>query len=246
MALADESPAPPEHHPLDPVIAWAEDALKRADTINDYTALLVKRERIGDKLQDYQYLELKIRNQPFSVYIKFLKPSGLAGREIIYVEGQHDGNLLAHDGSGLSEILGTVSLAPDGLIAMHGQRYPITMIGIKNLATRLIEKAKHDRQTDDPCEIKWFQNAKVDGRPTLCVEVRHPQRRPEQTFAMARVYVDQKLGIPIRYEGYAWPEKSGDAPELIEEYTYSNIRTNVGLADRDFDPKNPAYRFESP
>lgn len=243
-ALADDSlPAQPPH-PLDPVIAWAEGTLKRAEAIKDYTARLVKRERVGDDLQDYQYLDVKVRHEPFSVYVKFLKPSSLAGREIIYVDGQNDGNLLAHDTSALSEILGTVSLAPDGRFAMHGQRYPITMIGFKNLASRLIEEAKRDRENNAPVDIKWFKNAKVDGRTTVCIEVSHPERRPEQTFAMARVYVDQQLGIPIRYEGYTWPEMPGEKPVLVEEYTYSCIQTNVGLSDRDFDPKNPAYRFQ--
>ncbi len=197
-------------------------------------------------MQDYQYLDLKVRHQPFSVYIKFLKPSSTQGREIIYVEGQNDDMLLAHDASGLGELIGAVSLAPDGLIAMRGQRYPITAVGFKNLASRLIEQAKRDRTIDAPCEVKWFKNAKVDGRPTLCIEVSHPERRPEHTFSMARVYVDEQLGIPIRYEGYGWPDKPGDAPVLDEEYTYSCICTNVGLTDHDFDPKNPQYRFESP
>jgi len=35
----------------------------------------------------------------------------------------------------------------------------------------------------------------------------------------------------------------GAAPELVEEYTYLDLRTDVGLTDRDFDPRNAAYSF---
>jgi hypothetical protein len=244
ITVGAEPPVKHDGHPLDPVILWADNALRRTEEIKDYTALLTKRERIGDKLQDYQYLQLKVRHRPFSVYLKFLKPSQLAGRETIYVEGQNEGMLLAHDTGGLGQLIGTVSLAPDGLIAMRGQRYPVTMIGFKNLGVKLVEQAKRDRKIDSPCDVKWFKGAKVNGRPALCIQVSHPARHPEQQFAMARVCIDQQFGIPIRYEGYAWPEKPDGASLLVEEYTYSSVRLNVGLTDQDFDPKNPQYNFQ--
>ena len=243
--VSAEPPANPEGRPLDPVIQWAEDALTKANKIKDYTALLTKRERIKGQLQEYQYMQLKIRHEPFSVYIKFLKPSSIKGREVIYVEGRNDGMLLAHDASGLGGHVGAVSLPPKGLIAMHGQRYPVTMIGFKNLGLTLIEQAKRDRQIMAPTDVKWFKGAKVDGQLALCIEVSHLVRHPKQTFATARVYIDEKLGIPIRYEGYMWPEKPGGDRVLVEEYTYSSIQLNVGLTDQDFDQNNPQYTFNS-
>jgi hypothetical protein len=178
-----------------------------------------------------------------SVYLRFLKPNHVKDREIIYVEGKNDGMLLAHDARGMGEIMGTVALAPDGLIAMHGQRYPVTMAGIKNLGQKLIEQAKRDRQIAAPCDVKWLNGAKVNGRPARSIQVTHPVRHPDHQFAVARVFIDEKLEIPIRYEGYAWPEKADGAPVLVEEYTYTCLRLNVGLSDKDFDPKNPHYNF---
>ena len=243
VTMGAEPIVPPEPHPLDPVIRWAEDTLVRTEQIEDYTALLVKRERVGEQLQEHQFMQLKVRHEPFSVYLKFLQPASVRGREIIYVEGRHDGKLLAHDGGGLTEIVGTVKLDPEGMIAMRGQRYPVTMIGVKSLALKLIEQAKADREVPAPCDVKWFHGAKVNGCPTLCVEVSHPVRHPAHQFALARVYVDHSLGIPIRYEGYTWPETEGRPAELVEEYTYCQLKVNVGLTDNDFDPKNPQYRF---
>ena len=51
------------------------------------------------------------------------------------------------------------------------------------------------------------------------------------------------MNFPIRYEAYDWPKVAGGPPELIEAYTYVNMRLNVGLTDADFDIHNPAYRF---
>jgi hypothetical protein len=39
------------------------------------------------------------------------------------------------------------------------------------------------------------------------------------------------------------PKRSGGEPELHEEYTYLNVKTNVGLKDIDFDVSNPKYNF---
>jgi hypothetical protein len=243
-AIGAEPPAKQDSHPLDPVILWAEGAFQRAEKIKDYTALLTKRERIGDRLEEHQFLQLKIRHEPFSVYIKFLRRGCERSREILYVEGQNDGMLLAHDAGGMGTVLGTVKLAPDGLIAMRGQRYPVTMIGFKNLGLKLLEQAKRDRQIEAPTDVKWFNGAKVNGQIARCVQVTHPVRHPEHQFAVARVYVDEELGIPIRYEGYAWPENPDGKPVLVEEYTYSCIQLNLGLSDADFDVKNPRYNFQ--
>jgi hypothetical protein len=48
----------------------------------------------------------------------------------------------------------------------------------------------------------------------------------------------------VRYESYDWPRTPGGQPELIEEYTYLNLKFNVGLTDADFDRGNPAYRLK--
>jgi outer membrane lipoprotein-sorting protein len=71
----------------------------------------------------------------------------------------------------------------------------------------------------------------------------HPNYHASLDFHLARVFLDDELKMPIRYEAYGWPESPGAKPPLLEEYTYMDIKVNVGLADTDFDPSNPKYRF---
>ena len=47
----------------------------------------------------------------------------------------------------------------------------------------------------------------------------------------------------IRYASWSWPTEPGGQPVLEEEYTYSDIKVNVGLTDLDFDPNNPDYSY---
>ena len=230
-------------HPLQPALELAQRGLGQLrGKIRDYTCTVVKRERIDGKLGEHEYMFAKIRHEPFSVYLYFLSPAAVKGQEVVYVDGQNDGNMLAHAGSGVRAMVGTVSLKPNGPMAMQGNRYAITEIGVENLAKRLVEVAEHDKQFGE-CEVNMFANAKVNGRSCTCVQVVHPVPRRNFRFHLARVFIDDEYMIPIRYEAYDWPHEQGGQPVLMEEYTYMNVEVNKGLTDADFDAKNPAYKF---
>ncbi len=232
----------PNEHPLEPALRMAYAAVNTIDTsIQDYSAVMVKRERIGGKLREQEFMYIKIRHKPFSVYMYFLGPRRLRGQEVIYVEGRNNGNLLGH-GVGIRKIAGTVPLLPTGALAMVGQRYPITEIGILNLTKRLIEVALQDKKFGE-CEVKFYQGAKINKRLATCIQVFHPVRRANFRFNKALVFVDDELKIPVRYEAYDWPKVPGGPPQLIEEYTYTDIKVNNGFTDADFDENNPNYHF---
>ena len=62
-------------------------------------------------------------------------------------------------------------------------------------------------------------------------------------YHIAHIYIDDEIGVPIRYSSWGWPKTAGGKPILLEEYTYVNIKVNVGLKDKDFDHNNPEYAF---
>jgi hypothetical protein len=243
VGAADASAAAVGVHPLQPALELAQKGLAglRAK-ISDYSCTVVKRERIDGKLGEHQYMFAKIRHEPFSVYLYFLAPDDVKGQEVIYVDGRNDGNMLAHAGSGVRAMVGTVSLKPQSMLAMQGNRYAITEIGVENLARRLVEVAEHDKKFGE-CEVNFFPNAKVNGRICTCIQVTHPVPRRNFRFHLARVFIDDEYTIPIRYEAYDWAHEAGGQPVLMEEYTYMNVKANNGFTDADFDPKNTTYKF---
>jgi len=248
--VANVVPAANAPHALDEAMKIAKNCVKEIErNVDDYTATIVKRELVNDKLGDQQYMFAKIRNRklidgkldtPFGVYMKFLKPAGVKGREVIWVEDKHDGKLVAHE-AGLLGVL-TVHLDPNGTIAMMGQRYPITKIGLQNLVEELIVKGEGQRKHGE-CDVKFYKNATINKRKCTMIQVMHPQRRDHFDFYRARIYIDDELNLPIRYAAWSWPETPGGEPVLLEEYTYLNLKLNVGLKDADFDPTNPSYNF---
>lgn len=234
--------AEPGEHPLAPMIRWAKSLREDLSKIQDYTATLIKRERVGKQLLGPDHMALKFRQHPFSVYLRFLAPADIRGREVIYVEGLNDGKFLVHL-TGVQQILGTVALAPTNFFALTDNRHPITETGILNLVNRLIEVGEQDMKHGD-CEVRVYR-VPVQSQETICIEVDHPQRRPYFLYHRARIYIDEARKLPVRFEAYDWPDATGQPP-LLEEYTYLDLKLNVGLTDRDFDPANPAYGFNGP
>jgi hypothetical protein len=241
LAMMLNAPVQGEH-PLLPAVRWAKLCMQKMDTIKDYSAKMAKRERIDGTLGDYEYMKVKVRHEPFSVYIGFIGPASVKGQEAIYVKGRNDGNLLGHAGSGVKKLFGTMPLKPDSALAMTGNRYPITELGIRRLTERLIEVGEHDAQFGE-CEVKAIPNTKINGRECVCLQVVHPVPRNEFTFNKAKIYVDSQLNIPVRYEAFDWPHEPGGEPLLIEEYTYLELKFNNGFTDYDFDVANTGYQF---
>ncbi|TWU39921.1 hypothetical protein Q31b_32370 [Novipirellula aureliae] len=252
VANAANAEPPPMTHPLDRAMEMARYGLEKSrKQIDDYTAILVKRERVGDSLGGHEYIFAKVRNrktsggqitQPLSVYLNFLKPSSVQGREVIYVENQNDGNIVAHEGGFKGKFLPTVTVPPTGMLAMRGQRYPMTEIGIENLMVKLLERGEQAKHCPGvTCEFR--KNARVKDRTCTVLHVTQPVKTPGAEFHQAQVFMDDAHNIPIRYVAYDWPSRPGGELNVIEEYTYLDVKVNVGLTDADFDPKNSKYNF---
>lgn len=246
------APATSAISPMDRALDSARRGLANCRTsVNDYTALLIKRERVGGQLGQLEYMQAKIRErkvvdgriiQPLSVYLNFVKPSSVKGREVIYVEGKNDGNLIAHEGGFKGRFLPTMSLPPNGTIAMRGQRYPMTEIGVENLIVKLLERGETAKKHPD-VQAEYIKGSKLNNRPCTLLKVTQPVKRPDLEFHQAKVYFDDGYQVPIRYIAYDWPKRPGGPMEIIEEYNYLNLKLNVGLKDEDFDPYNSKYNF---
>lgn len=239
-------------HPLDEAIDIAEDALEKFQAnFDDYTAFLHKRERVGGVTGELEVATVKIRNRkerdgkletPFGVYIKFVKPVKIAGREALWVEGANNGKMIGHKARGESVVTISGWLLPTSPLAMSGQLYPITEIGIENLINKLIERGSKERQYPD-VEVKWAKNV-LNERPCRVLTLLHEEKDPRFDFHKAQIFIDDEYGVPVRYVAYDWPKGAKlAASDILEEYTYTNIKFNVGLTDKDFDHKNKNYNF---
>jgi hypothetical protein len=235
------------NHPFRPAVERAKRALAEMAKIKDYSAVTIRLERDkSGRLGEHNFMFAKIRHEPFSVYLNFLGPPAVKGREVIYYQGRNDGKIVVHEPHGLGSLagalVGPLKFPPDGPIPMRGNRYPITEIGLLNLTKRLIEVGTADMQYEE-ADAKYYPNAKVNGRECEAWVFLHPVKRSYFRFHRAEVFIDKELNLPIRYASYSWPETEGGPPVLLEEYTYTQLKLNNGFTDEDFSQDNPKYGF---
>jgi hypothetical protein len=208
--------------------------------VADYTCTFYKRERIDGRLSGLHVMTMKVRRDPPSIYVKFRQPG--AGREAIYIAGRNSGKLLAHD-VGFNKLLaGTLLLDPTCARAMEENRHPITDAGIGPLLNTLSKRWALELNSDETV-VAIRDDAMVGQHQCTMIEVAHRQRRHEFLHHKVRVYIAKDLGLPIRFEAHDWPKKPNAPAELVEEYTYLNLKLNAGLRDLDFDIANPEYSF---
>lgn len=241
-----------EGHPLAGPLKYAYQTYDRLTTeIRDYTCVFIKRERIRGEMKGYYKIETKVRHgrhhegeekaTPFSVYMQFLSPSRVKGREILFVEGENDGKMLVRQGGRVLPNL-VHRLVPDGPFAMRESNYAIYEFGMRSMVSGLINVMIQDLAHDE-CEVTLANGVEINGRKCTHFRVTHPVRQPHFRFHLAEVYVDQELQVPVYYAAYSWPREAGGPPQLLEKFVYQDVRLNVGLGGEDFDRDNPNYGF---
>jgi hypothetical protein len=236
-------------HPLQAALELCESSHREMmRTIADYEATLVKRERLNGQLRDREVMRIKVRHEnksaagkeiPFSVHIQFRHPESAKGREVTYVVGRNRGQLIVREGrQGLvGKLVPTLMLNPQGRLAMQGNRYPVTEIGFEVLLRRLMVVAREEMKLGN-CQVQFRQEAKVNGRSCTVIEVIHPEQDERFRYHRCRIYLDDERKCPIHFEAFGWPASQGAEPPLLEQYTYLDVKTNVGLTDADFKLKD--------
>ena len=209
-----------------------------------YTATLRRRERVGGELGEPQTIAMKVRHEPFAVYLRFVEPE--AGKEVVYDESRYDGDMMAHPGGFARAFLPVLKVPPDSAIALAGNRHPITEAGLLNLTEKLIGYRELDL-LDPEADTILDRDTDPEGREYLRSVHTHPHRHDDRPFAYVEVLYDPGTKLPVRITNYDWPA-DGSTPDysaldLAEQYFYEDLDLNAPLTDLDFDPANPAYEF---
>lgn len=224
-------------HQAQQLIQIAKD---RMNHVKDYACTFVKQERVGSKLLPPQVIQMKGRTDPHCIYFSFQTVH--KGREAIYHPARYSNKLIAHEGGWTGYLAGTMHLDPNGRLAMSDNRHPISEAGLNKLISRVHDSWHNHLQPDHDILIE--RGLSIGNRSSTLVQTMHEQHSSHFQYNKVQLYFDDALGLPVRFVGYDWPKRAGDAPILVEDYQFRNLRVNVGLTNQDFDPANPAYAYK--
>lgn len=214
-----------------------------------YTATFNRQERIAGFLNEPEEMEVKVRHQPFSVYMHWQSMD--PGREVLYVDGEHNNKMMIRLGGLKGRLLPPLSLDPNGNEAMKRTRFPITQAGILGVSEILLRDRRKDLAENVPLRCDFVEKQIVNNRECyyFCFEFLDPAI--SETYRKSVQFIDRELMLPIWVQNFTWPDESTPREEglslddstLIGYYSYSNLNTELGLSDADFDRANPDYRF---
>jgi Protein of unknown function (DUF1571) len=229
-------------HPLVPALKIAKESLKSISDVRDYQAIFYKTELIKSRYVNHQ-ARIKFRENPFSVYMGF--EGANKGREVLYVAGRNNGNLIAKE-AGVLGLVGAVSLNPSSSSAMAESLFPITDIGMKNLVTKLVAQWEGESKYGE-CNVKITNGSlPIKGGGSIkckVIDSKHPRKRRQFIFHHTKFVVDRETQLPVIVEQYGFPQTPGQKAPLLGKYVYVNVKIDIGLKDIDFDVANRNYHF---
>jgi len=224
-------PGQPAPSSMDVPLRLIAEARESYRGVTDYTALFVKRERLRGQLQPENLIALKVRTQPFSVYMRWLRPQNLIGQEACYVAGRNNGQMRVHS-TGFLGAVGFVSLDPHDPRVMENSRHDITEAGIGNLIERFGNRWEAESRLNKT--VVRIAEYDYDKRRCTRVETLHPDNSGRHfTFYRSIIYFDKQTHLPVRVENYDWPQADANGV-LSESYSYADLKLNVGLTDASF------------
>ena len=208
------------------------DCRESCKKLTNYTCTCTKREFLGGGLRDTEVMFLKFRKEPLSIYAKWIGKAH-KGREAIYVKGKNKEQVVGHEYIGPLNI--SVNMDVHGKEAKKNARRPITEGGMLNAVRTFIRYVEMGKQKRDS-RLRYLGMETVDGRPAHVI-VRILEKQPDYPAYLTFLYIEKERLLPVKCVGYDWDHK------LLWVYTNADLKLNVGLADKDFDPGNKEYKY---
>jgi uncharacterized protein DUF1571 len=210
--------------------------IKVMKDVNDYTVVVYQRQRIGGKLLPEEVMLYKFK-RPNSVYLLTTGEKN-HGQEIIYREGWNNGKMMGHMGGALDAIV--LNVKPGAGIAKKSTRHPINKSSLIYMMDSLEKSISYAKaHPEDNLIIEEIGTKMIFNKTVRLIRIKLPHGEDYPYYAPVSIFgIDESSFLPIYYKSY------GPDGKMWEEYKYRNLKTNVGLTDLDFDPKNPKYNFQ--
>jgi hypothetical protein len=206
-------------------VAFLEACLKRQmRTIQGYSGVLRKTERIRGKIQPPEVIDFWFTETPYRVLMKWREGSRGA-KASLYVEGAN-GNRV----SILSRLNIVVDLDPDGRLVQEGGRYSIREFSMRQGTERTL-RAWRAAQQKGILNVEYLGRKPVpqlDGR--TCYVLRRTCNPPEEEGV-----VTVQVAIDVEYWLQTGSELIDGSGQLIGSYYFTDLKINPEFPTDQFD-----------
>jgi len=215
---------------LDQAISWIQEAKRNYAAVKDYSCMLVSQEKVNGKLLDANYIQLRMKTEPFSVSMRWVAPESNKGQEVVFVVGKNNNRMRVK--SKETGILGFVSIETNDKRVMAHSRHTINEAGIGNLIDQTILQWDRDRKVGKTTVT--IAPYTCNGKACQRIEMVRTVKDPSFYCYRSVIYLEKDSKLPIRLDNYDWPTAANPNGELLESFSYVNLEFNVGVKDAEF------------
>jgi hypothetical protein len=219
--------------PADPLSAMLADARAAYGKTRDYSGTYTRQERVNGTLSAEQVGEMKMRVSPFGVYVRFARPDAINGMEVAYSAAKKDGKV-RYRLAGAAGRKGFLKLDMDDSKFLADHRHPVTSWGMGPIIELIATATAREKALNNPVET-FTADFQFANRNVTKYEIY--TRRPHAARYAAKmvVYIDKETKLPVRFEAYDDPKAGATAGELLEAYSFTDLKFNTGIGENTFD-----------
>lgn len=192
--------------------------------VQDYSATLVKQERINNTLKPVETVDIIFKERPFSVVMSWQKNPGKVDK-LLYAEGRYDNKMIVHP-TGLLSWLKSARRNPRSKEVRQSSLRTCDQFGFYRSMNSLLQIYTLAQEQGD-LRIGYVGKTMVDKRPCIAMERLLPAKK-KYPYARLVMEFDVEYLVPTAITSYDWQGR------LVGRYVYKNLRFNIGLTQDMF------------
>ena len=212
------------------VLGEAQTALGKLRT---YSCTFTRQEMVKGKIGPEQVAEMKVRPQPLGVYVKFARPTEVAGMEVAYSAARKT-TKLRYRPAGAAGAKGFHSIDTDDEKFLAANRHQVTEWTMAAIIDRISAATAREKTLNNPVEV-YTGEFQFAGKTVTRYEVL--TRRPH-AFRYAHrmlIYVDKDTKMMVRFEAYDQPKSGASVGDLLEAYSFTDVKPDSTVGESTFD-----------
>jgi hypothetical protein len=228
----------------DPLSALIEARELHRQNVKDYQCTLVKQEALPSGMSEEQEIDVKFRQEPYSVLFHWRRNPGLADR-VLYVKDRwidadaddsDDRDLaVCQPGPVARLLIKSIKQPIHGKLAKRTSRRFVDEFGFTRALDLLIKYCERAKK-EGVLKLEFCGESRFDGRPVWVIRRHLPYTGEGGVYPdmLAEIFIDKEYRIPVAV--YCFSTDFKDSKHLLGKYEYRDIKLHAGLTEADFDP----------
>jgi hypothetical protein len=153
--------------------------------------------------------------------------------EVAYSGARRDGKV-RYRPAGAAGRKGVLKLEVDDTKFLADNRHPVPEWGMKAIIERVATATAREKTLNNPVEV-YTSDYQFANRNVTKYEIL--MRRPHALRYAARmaVFIDKETKLLLRFEANDEPKGDATIGELIEAYSFTDLKFNTGVGENTFD-----------